>query len=179
MLLSNLMDCKVYYLFSKNDKIGSKIISWASSILLKELKECPSHMAVLVEFDDSSDSGIIIESTLNTGVRLIPYKNWKEINEELYKIPENSQVSYEKILSLIGSFWGKKYDWGGICYFIPRFLFKVLFNWPFPKKNAWQSDCKYFCNELGGKLAGYEGFSMVTPAKMCFDMLKDLEKRTK
>jgi len=65
---------KVDYLFSRNKKIGSKIISWASGLLIKDLEKVPSHVAILL------DEHLVMESTLTTGVRAVPYSYWKKIN---------------------------------------------------------------------------------------------------
>lgn len=127
-------------------------------------------MALLLEFDNFDS--FVLESTLESGIRIIPYSNWLQINEECYKILCPKERDPAEVISLIKTYWGKKYDWPGIMYFIPCFIGHFLFGIDFPKENAWQSDNKYFCNELGGKLAGYPQYSMVTPAKMCSDFLK-------
>lgn len=164
------MDCKLYYLFSRNQKIGSRIISWASGLLVKDLEKVPSHMAILIEQENTEP--LIFESTLDANVRILPYKNWLLINEECYKIQCPKVRTQEEIFAKVYSLWGKKYDWGGIAFFALAFIKHMLFKAPFPKENAWQSDNKYFCNELGGEIAGYGKYSMVTPAKMCSDFLK-------
>jgi hypothetical protein len=161
---------KLCYLFSRNNLLGSKLISWASGLLVKELEKVPSHMAILLESKDWPD-GIVFESTLTTGVRIVPYKNWKELNEECYKIECKREVILEEIVHKIQQYWGKKYDWLGILFFAICFIKHLLFKIDFPKDNAWQSDDKYFCNELGGEISGYSKYSMVTPAKMCLDFL--------
>ena len=166
---------KLYYLFSRNKKIGSKIIAWASSLLVKDLEKIPSHMAILIEIPDCNEQ-FVFESTLESGVRIIPYSNWIVINEECYKISCVKQRSIDDIFSHVNRLWGKKYDWGGIAFFGYSFLKHYLFNTPFPNENAWQSNGKYFCNELGGEIAEYDKYSMVTPAKMCSDFLKMVGK---
>ena len=67
------MNITLHYLFSKNEKIGSKIIRWATKHLV-EAKDVPSHVALLV------NERWVFESTLFTGIRVIPYKKWLEIN---------------------------------------------------------------------------------------------------
>ena len=64
---------KVHYLFSKNKKIGSKLIAWGTAHRC-DVDDVPSHVAILVE------ERWVYESTLSSGVRVIPYKKWKEIN---------------------------------------------------------------------------------------------------
>lgn len=162
---------KLSYLFSRNNKAGSKLIAWASGLLVKDLEKVPSHMALLIESEHLPEP-LVLESVLEAGVRIVPYTNWKQLNEECYKIQCPSNKTLEDIFALVREYWGKKYDWPGIAFFALCFIGHFLFKLPFPKDNAWQSDNKYFCNELGGKLAGYEKYSMVTPAKMCSDFLR-------
>jgi hypothetical protein len=164
------MEIELYYLFSKNEKIGSKTISWASGLLIKDLKKIPSHMAILIVMKNGEE--LVLESTLGTGVRIVPYHNWKLINEECYKIKCPSSRNIGDIMNKVREYWGKKYDWFGIMYFAWRFLLHFIFKLDFPTENAWQSNDRYFCNELGGEIAGYQKYSMVTPAKMCSDFLK-------
>lgn len=161
---------KVYYLFSRNQKIGSKTIAWASSLLVKDLERVPSHMAILIHPENNEP--LVFESTLETGVRIIPYNNWLQFNEECYKILCPKIRTSEEIYDNVYSLWGKKYDWGGIGFFAISFIKHFFFKSTFPKKNLWQKESKYFCNELGGKIVGYGNYSMVTPAKMCSDLLK-------
>mgnify|MGYP006921285106 CR=1 FL=1 len=55
---------KIHYLFSRNKKVGSRLISWASSFFVKDLgKNIPSHIAILI------DDRFVIESVLEGGVR--------------------------------------------------------------------------------------------------------------
>lgn len=161
---------KVSYLFSRNEKIGSKLISWASGLLVKDLEKVPSHMAILIEAEGAE--ALVFESTMFTGVRILPYRNWLKINEECYKIPCQKNRTSKELYDKVEEYWGKKYDKLGIIYFALCFIKHFIFNSDFPKKNAWQSEDKYYCNELGAKLAGYEKYPMVTPAKMCSDFLK-------
>lgn len=161
---------KLYYLFSRNTKIGSRIIAKVSGLLVKDLEKVPSHMAILII--EENFEPLVLESTLETGVRIIPYVNWLKLNEECYKIPCNKERDSKEIFSFIENYWGRKYDWPGISYFAWRFFLHLVFKRDFPKENAWQSEEKYFCNELGGEFAGYSKYSMVTPAKMCSDFLK-------
>ena len=164
------MVCKLYYLFSRNQKIGSRLIAWASGLLVKDLQKVPSHMAILIEQEGFEP--LVFESTLDSNVRILPYNNWLKINEECYKIECPKERTSSEIFKKIKDLWGKKYDWPGIAYFALCFIRHILFKVDFPKDNAWQSDNKYFCNELGGEIAGYGKYSMVTPAKMCSDFLK-------
>lgn len=162
---------ELYYLFSRNQKVGSKLIAWASGLLVKDLEKVPSHMAILIRLDNCKET-LVFESVLNGGVRIIPYSVWKTHNELCYKIKCSSTLDLNKIFVYVNEMWGKKYDWPGIAFFAKSFLMHWLFKKEFPQENAWQSDDKFFCNELGGKIAEYPNYSMVTPAKMCSDLLK-------
>lgn len=164
------MGCKIYYLFSRNPLIVSRLIAWFSGLLVTELEKIPSHMAVLVEQDGMDP--LVFESTFASGVRIVPYYNWLQINEECYKIPCPNLKSKEEVFGLVREYWGKKYDWQGVLYFVPAYLSHFLFGTEFPKTNKWQQEDRYFCNEIGGILANYPNYSMVTPAKMCLDFLR-------
>lgn len=164
------MGCKIYYLFSRNPLIGSRLIAWFSGLLVSDLEKIPSHMAVLVEQEGSVP--LVFESTFASGVRIMPYSNWLTINEECYKIPCGKIRSQEEVFGLVKEYWGKKYDWQGVLYFVPCFISHLFFKTPFPKVNKWQQEDRYFCNEIGGILANYPNYSMVTPAKMCLDFLR-------
>lgn len=158
---------KIHYLFSRNNKIGSKLIAWASGLIIHDLDKVPSHVAVLI-----GDS-VVMESTLDSGVRMIPYSYWKIINEECYKIPcQQIERSEEEIFNAFEKIFKCKYDWLGILFFTKCFIMHILFKASFPKQNRWQSDNKFFCTEFAGRLSEYEKYSMVTPAKMCSDFLK-------
>lgn len=156
---------RISYLFSKNSKMGSKIISWGSSFDT-QLKDVPSHVALLL------NEKLVVESTFSSGVRIIPYKNWKEINQELYKIPCEQPVrNSTEIVSEIARMWGRPYDWKGIIYFTLCIIKLILFKTPLPKKNKWQRPGHFFCTELVGRVAGIE-YEMLTPAKMAENMLE-------
>ena len=161
---------KLYYLFSRNEKIGSRLIAWVSGLLIKDLDKVPSHMAMLI--DVGLSESFVFESTLESGVRILPYSSWLKINEECYKIQCSQTLNLDEVLSKVGQYWGRDYDWMGIAYFGLCFIKHLVFKAPFPKENKWQSEDKYFCNELGGEIANYPKYSMVTPAKMCSDFLK-------
>lgn len=161
----------IRYIFSRNPKIGSKLISWAGGLLIKDLDKLPSHGCILIEFDDCSE-GIIFESTFASGVRLIPYSTWLTHNEICYQITPKEQPDKQKVLSVISNIWGKPYDFPGILFFSLCFIRYYLFKTSFPKVNLWSSDNKYFCLEAMFDITNYEKSGMATPAKMCSDLLK-------
>lgn len=159
---------KIQYLFSRNKKIGSKLIAWASKYENLDLEHIPSHGAILI------NEKMVVESVFGSGVRIVPYHKWKEINEELYKIDcEQGPRSSTDIVTQMMGLWGKPYDWNGIAYFAYRFIRLIMFKETMPKKNKWERASHLFCIELIGKVSGLY-YSMTSPSKMC---AKLLEKR--
>jgi hypothetical protein len=152
---------KVYHLFSKNNKIGSRLISW-SSVLEKEDvgKVIPSHIAILIEQEDGS--GMVLESTLFTGVRFIPYTNWLKINTQVAKVRCTKHL---ELSSNITSMWGKKYDWYGIIYFGYRLLLKKFFDKEIPDMNIMERPNSYMCTEFVGIMEDIP-YQMKTPYMM-------------
>lgn len=159
---------KVEYVFSRRDKWGSKLIAWGSSYEKLDIKDMPSHVGVLLNGD------IVVESTFFSGVRLVPYSEWLQLNEELYRLPCAQEYrSSDDTLKKAFSLWGRGYDWAGIMYFAWSFLMLILFDKPMPKRNLWQKYDKYFCTEFVAMLVD-EDFSMSTPAKICDTWLKEM-----
>ena len=104
------MKVKIHYLFSKNKKIGSSFISWGTTHLSNR-KNIPSHIALLV------NERWVFESTLDTGIRVIPYKKWLEINEEVAKIAcDLVKREYSEIKAIYKDIQNKKYDWLGVSF---------------------------------------------------------------
>lgn len=166
---------KLKLIFSKNEKIGSKLISWFSELLLEgKLEKFPSHVAVLVEREGVEPT--VWESTLDSGVRRIPYEEWKLHVEECYSFdyPDADEAFFWEHVGLTA---GKKYDYMGILYFVYAYLRHKIFGIEIPKVNAWEQEDRYFCTELAANLITYENYSMTTPAKMCYDLKKKKEQK--
>jgi hypothetical protein len=166
----------LHYLFSRNQKIGSRLISWGSSLFKEHITnlepdKVPSHVAVLI------DETYVIESTMTTGVRVIPYNKWQEKNEELYKIPciQNKRLLVEKTKMVLFEVWGKKYDYVGIIYFTYCMIKHLVFKSCLPDKNKFERENYYFCTEFAARIGNYN-YSMTTPAKMCNDFLEGIKK---
>lgn len=148
---------RIHYVFSKNNKIGSRLISWASSKELDCKKECPSHMAILI------NEAFVLESTLTTGVRIIPYHKWLFYNTELARVPVKG--ANRSMRDILIDKWGAKYDWLGIAYFAYCYIKLILFKIPLPETNAWQNKNKMFCTEYASLLSGQD-LSMKSPARV-------------
>lgn len=168
---------KVDYLFSRNTKIGSRAISWASSKEIEVMKDfdamgldkskIPSHAAVLL------NEQLVVESTMSTGIRIIPYKQWKEHNIEVAKVPCSKQfMNSEDVLEHAIDLWGKKYDWKGISYFTCCFARLALAGKSLPSENKWEQEDMYFCTEFVARLEDLDA-AMMTPAKMMIMFMKE------
>ena len=158
---------KVDYLFSRNDKLGSKVIAWAAKYEnLPHLDNgVPSHAAVLL------DGMWVFESTMLGGVRVVPYSEWLKFNEELYKIPCTEPRHSRDVLKIAASLWGRDYDFTGISFFAWRYFGLMLFKRALPSVNRWQNPNKHFCTEFMAKLWGQD-LSMSSPAKICSQLLE-------
>ena len=157
------MNITLHYLFSKNEKIGSKIIRWATKHLV-EAKDVPSHVALLV------NERWVFESTLFTGIRVIPYKKWLEINSEVKKIKCREHREYTKLRAIYDRIKKKKYDWPGIIYFGWFLLLNKITGLPIPKVNKWQSESLYFCSEAIAEVLDMPDHGMKSPAEMMVDV---------
>lgn len=152
---------KIVYVFSSNKKLGSRLISWASSYFDSGVRNAykstpvPSHVAVIL------DDTFVVESTLSSGVRVIPLSSWLAKNTVLHSTQSTSNIN--KVSSALLSVWGAEYDWLGILYFACKFLIPGL-----PKENKWQNSRKYFCTEFAARLSGTK--PDVTPARLYMEL---------
>lgn len=152
------MKINVDILFSKNNKIGSKAIQWGTKHQYN-LPTTPSHVAILIK------DRWVLESTLFTGVRVIPYKEWKKINKELHRF-NYSKIEYSIIKNIFKKIQGKKYDWLGVTYLALKLIMNKFFKKRIPQENKWESSDKYFCSEATAELIGLKNHSMKTPVDM-------------
>jgi len=154
------MQVTVDYLFSKNNKIGSRFISWGTEHMSDE-PTTPSHIAVLI------NNRYVFESTLSTGIRVISYKEWLKINQEVAKVPCDNRVrEYSEIKAIYKDIRDKKYDWPGILYFGGQIALNKYFDKEISPMNRWESNDKYFCSEAVGKLTGQGKYSMKAPVEL-------------
>jgi len=150
---------KIQYLFSRRPLAGSKLISWGTNHQYPDLsfEEVPSHVAVLI------NGKWVIESTLATGVRVIGYNKWKEINIEVAKIDcVRKDWSFSVIKGMFKEIKGRKYDWGGIIYLAFRLAKQKYLGKPLPSVNKFNDPNKYFCTEVLSKMTGLT-YEMSTP----------------
>lgn len=160
------MKVSVHYLFSKNKKIGSRLISWGTSYLEPKIKNVPSHVAVLV------NNKWVFESTLESGVRRISYEKWLEINEEVEKIECTQERELGEVLDYFRSIKDKKYDYQGILYFSWRILLFITLKIKMPTKNRFNRKNSYFCSEVVGKMTGVD-CQMTAPVSLSVKIVSE------
>lgn len=157
---------KVAYVASRKRNLkkytGSRIISWSTKVLEPDLEPC-SHLCIILK------KTLVIESTMTTGVRIIPYSHWIKDNEVIHSFesPFDGKLSMY-IPELMEKLWGKKYDKLGILYFSWRMLLFLFLNKPLPIINKWDSPDKRFCVEIFGEKLG-----MTSPIQMVAKWNKD------
>lgn len=162
------MKIKVEYIFSKNKKIGSKLISAGTQFLHPD-SVSPSHVAILV------NDKYVFESTLETGVRLIKYPEWIKHNTELKRLKCLQNWSMEQFKNILRQVRGKKYDYLGVTYLGYRLALKRLTGLKVPESNLFNHDDKYFCCEVIGKMTRVS-YEMTTPIEMMYQIEKQLNQ---
>jgi len=149
----------VKVVFSYRNIIGSKLIQWGSKLFHKSCTlTIPSHVAVVV------DDNWAIESVMFGGVRMLPYEKWKSINIEVASF--DVSVCKEPLLDVVNDAWGKKYDFVGLLWFLKCYVCHKVTGKAYPTKNTLESEDRYFCTELAGRILGMDDYSMLTPVIM-------------
>ena len=160
----------IKFIYSNNNKIGSRIISGATRMPGDKLSDVPSHFSVLVW------DWIVIESTLTKGFYIKPYVTFEKQNKILKVIkPINASFSKDlarKIKDIANKRMGSKYDFRGAIYIGFRQLLNTCFGFRMPKENKWDRKNRYFCNEVFGLLFN-EDMSMDHPNSLMRKMSKD------
>ncbi len=134
-------------LFTKSNKIGSKLICWG-------LNEPVSHVAM-------EDSGIVLHSR-GSGVDFDSYTNFIKINTVVEEI-ELKDFTFKDLAALGDRYEGSHYDFKGLCYFIYIGAQRKLFDVDFPIKSRYNIPGAYLCTELVSLyLLGYED-NLITP----------------
>lgn len=157
---------KLEYLFSYNGKVGSKAISWGTKHQNKTQYKTPSHVAILI------NDFLVIESTMFTGVRLIPYDVWKKKNKIAYRVQCSHERTWGTVMNSVFKIWGKKYDYKGILFFAWALVKNKFFGVELPKKNKWESNNSYFCVEIIENITG-ESYEMTSPVGLMNKFIED------
>lgn len=140
------MVVSIEVVFSKNKKIGSWLIRFFTQRLTPvPFNNIPSHVALLI------NNRWVFESTLESGIRVIPYSEWLQKNEEMLNIPY-SKLEYSYLKEKLKPLKNKKYDVLGLVYFGYRLLLFHTIGLKPPTRNAAHISKKYFCSEVVGVL---------------------------
>jgi len=158
---------KITGVFGYKRGCASTLIRLGTKLLINqpiEYKYTPSHTAILI------DDTWIIESTFLTGVHIMPYTKWKESYTELYQVVIKEPAEHPLDVAL--EMWGKPYDFLALLYFLFKLIFTKLCKTPMPAFNPFESDNKFFCVEVVGRVAGITNYSLMTP----LELFKKLEE---
>lgn len=164
---------KLEYIFSVSSKPGSKTISWGTKHQNTSSLPTPSHVSLLV------NNWLILESTLTSGVRIIPLEAWKKSgNTIIYSVKCIKKREWEDLIKSVFKLYGRKYDYLGILYFSYRIILQKFLNIPLPTKNKLESPNKYFCVELIEQVTK-EDYEMTSPVQLMLSLAKNLEYNKK
>lgn len=140
----------IHALFSRNEKIGSKLIAKGSKHLAPDMPET-SHVSVLV------NNRWVHEAT-GDGVNVLSYDLWQTMHTEVGRVQLKDR-EYQEVADRFRLIQGKKYDYPGV-FFLGICTVPTFVGFSLPKKNLWESPKKYFCCEVLGYLTNkYYGMS--------------------
>lgn len=155
------MIVSVHALFSTSPKIGARLISKGSAHLVPKGSVLPSHTAVLI------NERWVHESTGKTGVTIRSLDLWNLEHHEVARVKLADQV-YQVVADKYREIQHKQYDYLGLFY-IGLYIAASYFGVKIPVKNKWQSDNRYFCCEVLGKLTD-QYYGMSAPAQILFQL---------
>lgn len=158
------MKVKVFLLFSRNKKIGSRFISWLTKHRNTTKFVTPSHTALLL------NNKWVFESTCDKNVRVISLNKWKQINEVCH-FDDLGVFDYQDIANIVRSIKGRRYDFLGVLYLGICLLLNKFFKLPIGSKNYFESKNAFFCTEVLSKIIN-KNLSMYSPA----DILSNLDE---
>jgi len=126
------------FLFTKNGKIGSKLIRWGSG------EDC-SHFILGLDSPNK-----VLESRLGLGFTEDDYAGALARNTVVHCLearvtPEQSQRLYASVYSHCA---GKKYDENGLLWWAAVCLGRKLFGLPVPARNQWEDKGRFYCVEI-------------------------------
>lgn len=150
-----------FYVFTRRDKWGSKLISWGTKYPGQEACDTPSHFATMFNFK------WIIHSTMAEGVEMDHIIALAEKQEiiAVFMDSNKSRSPSELAEEMMMRSRGSGYDYLAVLYYAYRKLLEMIFKIPLPLKNKMQSASKWFCNEMW-KLNTGEDVSMKSPNDM-------------
>ena len=126
----------MFYLYSTNDKPGAKLIRWGG-------RDKCSHFAKYYP-----DRGAVVESRIDTGVRVITFMEWKRQNRIIFCQHIDLNVSDDKLYEMDRAIIGKRYDKKAILWLSFKTICRKLFAWSPFVENKWGDKDHYFCLEV-------------------------------
>lgn len=154
---------KVEYIFSRNEKIGSKVIRWGTQHLTSIPPHLvPSHVAILV------NERWVLESTLNKGVQVDTYERWKARNVQVGRFESARRWEFSELKERFKPLKDKCYDWPGVLYFAWRVGLNLLLGLEIGSSNPWESEDRFFCSEVVGSMLGID-YSMISPVQIMYE----------
>lgn len=158
------MKVRVFLLFSRNKKIGSRFISWLTNHRNNTKFMTPSHIALLL------NNKWVFESTCDKNVNVVSLNKWKQIHE-ICHFDELGIFEYQDIANIIRLIRGRRYDFLGAFYLGVRLLLNKFFKLSIGSKNYFESKNAFFCTEILSKIIN-KNLSMYSPA----DILSNLDE---
>ena len=157
----------VFYFFVKKEKWGAKLIRWGTKRPGQSMEDTPSHMGTVMNGMWS------IDATLTAGVNMdyfpVYMEEYKEvaIYRDLGEIRKPSQVAADMMKKSRRA----GYDFKAILYYAWRRALEKFFKIPMPEKNRWESEDRWFCNEMYEIVKGGD-YSMASPNDVMLEMEK-------
>ena len=168
-----MMADPIKFLYTKNSKIGSKLIRFASKYRGQKIDDVPSHFSILIY------EWLVIESTLGAGVKIGFIGDFLPKHDVLACFrPKNNQREYfQRTKSMTSRIYNKSYDFMGAIYLGFFQMLNTHFGVKMPERNKFDSANRYFCNELYGYISGKD-MSMEHPNSLMLEMERN-EKFTR
>lgn len=158
----------IQFIYSSNNKIGSKLIRFATREKDQLLCEVPSHFSILIW------EWIIIESTVLYGVEPKLYAKFKDHNKIIAAFaPKYDQKTATDIAKRVAeSNRNASYDLAAALYLGVYEILNYYFGVAIPEKNRFDNSKDFFCNEIYRDLYGGD-VSMKHPNALLKEMKND------
>lgn len=162
------MSDPIKFVYTKNKRIGSKIIRFFTRMNGQSTSEIPSHFSIMV-YD-----WLIIESTLSSGVKVGFASEFLPKHEVVacFRPMNNQREYFLKAKKMTGKIYSGKYDFMGAIYLGLMQMLNTLFGMKMPKNNKFESGNRYFCNELYSFISN-KNVSMEHPNSLMLEMKRN------
>ena len=137
----------VWIVFSNNEKIGSRVISYGTT-KKPTIDNVPSHFSYCFK------ETYVLESRLTSGVHADEWENFKSKNKiiAIFDVTENVEEIYGKWYKyyqyVYKKIMGKAYDWPAVYYLGWRYFLWKFLSRKLPIINKKNDENKYFCVEI-------------------------------